>query len=210
VVGLPIAHAPNLVAGDGQNEPVLSVLSLWPPAEPVFLRQEGLVLREWTSRDVPALVTLFNTPEMDRRTPYPSPFDEGAAGAYVSSALDMRRQWGALQLAITEDGAVPLGEIVIFPTEVAGQVEMAYGVGAQHEGRGLARRAVGVGLDLARKGGAVTAILHIAVDNAASHRVAQATGFALQDDHGLIVRRRKGQVVQLAVWRRAIQQGGRP
>jgi RimJ/RimL family protein N-acetyltransferase len=189
---------------------VLSVLSLWPPAEPVWLRQQGLVLREWTSRDVPALVELFNTPEMDRRTPYPSPFDEGAAGAYLASAHDMRRRWGALQLAITEDGAVPLGEVVVFPTDVAGQVEIAYGVGAQHEGRGLARRGVAVALDLARKGGALTAVLHIAVDNTASHRVAQATGFALQNDHELIVRRRKGQVVQLAVWHRAVQHAGRP
>jgi RimJ/RimL family protein N-acetyltransferase len=186
---------------------VLSVLSLWPSAEPVVLKQEGLVLREWVSQDVPALVELFSTPEMDRRTPYPSPFDEEAAHSYLSSAHDMRKQWGALQLAITEDGEAPLGEVVIFPTDVAGQVEMAYGVGATHKGRGLARRAVAVALDLARKGGAVSAILHIAVDNTASHRVAQATGFALRNDHGLIVRRRKGQIVQLAVWQRTIEHG---
>lgn len=177
---------------------------LWPQAVPVLLRRDGLVVREWTSQDVPALMELFDTPEMDRRTPYPSPFDEAAAASYLSSARDMRTKRGALQLAITEDGTAPLGEVVIFPTEVDGEVEIGYGVGERHAGRGVARRAVRIALDLARNSGADSAVLQIAVDNGGSQRVATVTGFVLQEERGLIVRHRKGQVVRLAVWQRAI------
>lgn len=179
-------------------------ISLWTAAEPVLVRQDGLVLREWTVEDVPALVALFDTPEMDRRTPLASPFDAEAARAYVLAAHDVRARLGALQLAITEDGAAPLGEVIILPTEVDGQVELAYGVGAAHAGRGLARRAVAVALDLSRRGGAVAATLHIALDNPASQRVAEATGFTRQDDQPVVERRRKGQVVHLALWQRRL------
>ena len=183
---------------------MLSPLSLWASAGPVLVRQGGLILREWTNGDVQALVALFDTPEMDRRTPLASPFDEGAAHAYVLAAHDVRRRLGALQLAITEDGVVPLGEVIIFPTDVSGQVELAYGVGARYAGRGLARRAVAVALELAAGGGAVAVRLHIAVDNTASQRVAEVTGFDRQDDQPVVERRRKGQVLRLAVWQRAL------
>lgn len=183
---------------------MLLPLSLWPFAEPVLVCEGGLILREWTIGDVPALVALFDTPEMDRRTPLASPFDEEAAQAYVLSAHDVRRRLGALQLAITEDGVVPLGEVIIFPTDVAGQVELAYGVGAAYAGRGLARRAVAVALELAGGGGAVHARLHIAIDNIASQRVAEVTGFDRLDDEPIVERRRKGQVLRLAVWQRAV------
>lgn len=181
------------------------LLSLWPPAEPVLVRARGLVLREWSAADVPALVTLFDTPEMDRRTPLPSPFDATAAAAYVVAAQDARRRLGALQLAIRETGVAPLGEVLVFPTQVAGRVELAYSVGAAHAGRGLARRAVATALDLARDGGATTARLHIALDNGSSQRVAEVTGFHRLEDHPLVERRRKGQVLHLAVWQRALE-----
>jgi len=183
---------------------VLSSLSLWPSVEPVLVRAGSLILREWTVGDVPALVALFDTPEMNRRTPLASPFDEDAARAYVVSACDVRQRLGALQLAVTEDGVVPLGEVIIFPTDVAGRVELAYGVGAAHAGRGFARRAVAVALELARSGGAVAARLHIAVDNLARQRVAEVTGFDRLDDEPLVERRRKGQVLHLAVWQQAL------
>lgn len=182
---------------------MLSSLSLWPSTEPVLVRAGSLILREWANEDVPALVELFDTPEMNRRTPLPSPFDVEAARDYVESAHDMRRRLGALQLAVTEDGIAALGEVIICPTDVAGRVELAYGVGAAHAGRGLARRAVAVALELARDGGAVAARLHIAIDNPASQRVAEVTGFDRLDEP-LVERRRKGQVLHLAVWQRAL------
>ena len=180
------------------------MLQLWPAGESVTVVQDGLVLREWTTEDVPDLVRLFDTPEMDRRTPLASPFDASAARLYVQAAHDVRRRLGALQLAITQDGRQPEGEVIIFPTETEGTVELAYGVGEQHADRGLARRAVHTAMRLASAGGASRARLHIAVDNQPSQRVARATGFS-ELDLPLVERRRKGQVLHLAVWERTLQ-----
>jgi len=98
----------------------------------------------------------------------------------------------------------PEGEVIIFPTETEGTVELAYGVGEQHAGRGLARRAVHTAMRLASAGGASRARLHIAVDNRPSQRVARATGFS-ELGLPLVERRRKGQVLHLAVWERTLQ-----
>jgi len=130
------------------------VLQLWPAGESVTVVEDGLVLREWTTDDVPDLVRLFDTPEMNRRTPLASPFDAPAARLYVQAAHDVRRLRGALHLAITQDGRQPEGEVIIFPTETEGTVELAYGVGEQHADRGLARRAVHTAMRLASAGGA--------------------------------------------------------
>ena len=46
--------------------------------------------------------------------------------------------------------------------------------------------------------------LHIAVDNQPSQHVARATGFS-ELDLPLVERRRKGQVLHLAVWERTLQ-----
>jgi len=180
------------------------VLQLWPAGESVTVVEDGLVLREWTTDDVPDLVRLFDTPEMNRRTPLASPFDAAAARLYVQAAHDNRRRLGALQLAITQDGRQPEGEVIIFPTETEGTVELAYGVGEQHADRGLARRAVHTAMRLALAGGASRARLQIAVDNQPSQHVARATGF-FELDLPLVERRRKGQVLHMAVWERTLQ-----
>jgi len=57
---------------------------------------------------------------------------------------------------------------------------------------------------LASAGGASRARLHIAVDNQPSQHVARATGFS-ELDLPLVERRRKGQVLHLAVWERTLQ-----
>jgi len=180
------------------------VLQLWPAGESVNVVEDGLVLREWTTDDVPDLVRLFDTPEMNRRTPLASPFDAAVARLYVQAAHDVRRRLGALQLAITQDGWQPEGEVIIFPTETEGTVELAYGVGEQHTGRGLARRAVNTAMRLASEGGATHARLHVAGDNRPSQQVARATGF-FELDLPLVERRRKGQVLHLAVWERTLR-----
>jgi len=68
------------------------VLQLWPAGESVTVVEDGLVLREWTTEDVPDLVRLFDTPEMDRRTPLTSPFNASAARLYVQAAHHIRRR----------------------------------------------------------------------------------------------------------------------
>jgi hypothetical protein len=45
------------------------------PAGEVVIRADGIVLREWTAADVPAMVTLFDEESIDLWTPLESPFD---------------------------------------------------------------------------------------------------------------------------------------
>lgn len=79
------------------------------------VRGEGLVLRPWMLRDVPQMVELFDTTEMDRWTPLAYPFDEEAATAHVNNAHQGLSS-GTLQLAVTESGGEPLGEVLLFGT----------------------------------------------------------------------------------------------
>lgn len=170
------------------------------PDEPVVVRAEGLVLREWTCEDVPAMVGLFDEHQVDRWTPLASPFDESAATAYLERAR-AGREGGTLQLAITEDGVTPLGEVLLFPTGVDDLCELGYVVGAAFRGRRLAARALRAVLPLAVRAGYRRAQLTIAVDNDASNRVAAAAGFRLTDAP-LRRSERKGYVLDLATWRR--------
>lgn len=171
---------------------------LWPPDEPVSVRCADLVLREWRD-DAEAMVVLFETEEMDRRTPLTSPFTLGIARRYVENAHRSRRERGALQLVITDDRDLALGEVLAFPTEYDNDIELAYAVGAEHQGRGLARRALTAVLGLADAAGISRAVLRIAPDNEPSQGVARACGFTLTDEP-LVERRRKEQVLHFATW----------
>lgn len=74
--------------------------------------------------------------------------------------------------AITTDGAIPLGEVLLFPGSRPATCEFAYAVGAAHRGRALAARGISALLPVARDRGYRTATLTIARDNTASHAVA--------------------------------------
>lgn len=174
----------------------------WGPG-PVVVRAGELVLREWRPGDAEAMVALFDTDEMNRRTPLASPFDAAAAARYVEAAHRARRDAGALQLAITVEHGPALGEVLALPAPDGRTIELAYAVGAATRGRGLARRSVAAVLELARAAGVGTAELRIAEDNSPSQRVAVATGFTLTTEP-YVERRRKGQVLQLATWRRVL------
>jgi RimJ/RimL family protein N-acetyltransferase len=178
------------------------VLELWPDEGPVLVARDGLVLREWRASDVPVMVELFDTAEIDRWTPLPSPFDEAAASAYVERAHRARAE-GTLQLAITEDGERPLGEVLVFPGGTERTVEIAYAVGADHRGRGLAVRSVLAVLDLAAAAGATMARATIAVDNPPGERVALAADFR-RGDVPLVDRSRKGYRLTVATWVRSL------
>lgn len=89
---------------------------LWPSEERVLIHAEGLDLREWTHDDVPVMVELFDTAEMNRWTPLPSPFDDEAAERYVATAHRQRIETGTLQLAITVDGHTPMGLVMTMGT----------------------------------------------------------------------------------------------
>jgi len=169
---------------------------------PFTMRGEGLTLRPWSLDDVPFMISMFNTSEMDRWTPLAHPFDEAVAIAYVERA-NSASSGRSVQLAITDDGRRPLGEVLLFPTEVPETCEFAYAVGVEHRGRHLASRALLALLPHAREGGFGSARLRIAIDNVASQKVATAAGFSLTDEP-LLRRERKGYVLDMATWWRAI------
>ncbi|MEO8330279.1 MAG: GNAT family N-acetyltransferase, partial [Candidatus Nanopelagicales bacterium] len=181
----------------------LAMQLLWSPEERVLIHAEGLVLREWTYEDVPVMVGLFDTDEMNQWTPLPSPFNNKVAERYVDAPHQLRAQTGALQLAITEDACTPLGEVLAFPGSSENSVELAYAVGADHQGRGLARRAILAALALATRAGATEAELVISMDNVCSQRVARATGFH-RSQQPLTQRRRKGFLMTIAAWERTL------
>ncbi|WP_114907578.1 GNAT family N-acetyltransferase [Ornithinimicrobium murale] len=173
----------------------------WDGLTPV--RGQGLVLRDWTDADIPTMVTLFNTDEMDRWTPLPQPFDTDVATDYVRQAREAR-EGGTLALAITHDGGAPMGEVLLFPTETATGCEFAFAVGQEHRGQGLAARAVLALFPVAVSAGYQMSRLVIATGNTASQRSAVAAGFSLAPSP-LQRRERKGYVLQMATWTRTLE-----
>ncbi|MYS80650.1 GNAT family N-acetyltransferase [Embleya scabrispora] len=179
----------------------------------IRVQGHGLWLREWTDDDVPAMVELFDEPEIDRWTPLASPFDAETARAYLKRARGARALNRGIQLAITVDGGEPCGEVLLFvdtdgpdidlgsdaarPTRVG---EIAYGIGARHRRQGLAGRSVRLMTEYARAElGADAVILRIAPENAPSIAVARATGFHRTDARPVTRERADGQVV-LDTW----------
>ena len=171
--------------------------------DPIRIEGDGVVLREWRTSDAPSLVTLYDTTEMDRRTPVASPFTEQVAREYVAASHQQHAEVGSLQLAITTDGEIALGEVLAFPAGEDGVVELAYAVAAAASGQGLAGRAVRVVLTTLASTDLVRSRLLIADDNLPSQRVAKDAGFVLTD-RPVVERRRKGMVVHLATWERAL------
>ncbi|MFE5482311.1 GNAT family N-acetyltransferase [Streptomyces sp. NPDC056527] len=163
---------------------------------------DGIHLREWTESDLPALVELYDDPEIDRWTPVPSPFDSTAAREYLAKAREGRGEGrDKAQLAITTDGEQPRGEVLVFRCRIDPRdVELAYGVGSRHRRLGLASRSVKLLADYAcRRLGARRVLLRIETENAPSTAVARATGFRLTEDEP-ITREAKGRQVTLLTW----------
>lgn len=177
-----------------------SPLTLAPPAH-LRLEGEGIHLREWSEDDLPALIELYDDPEIARWTPVASPFDAMAAQVYLSDAQEGRAQGRKVQFAITSDGVLPRGEVLLFRSGTDERdVELAYGVGAAHRGLGLASRAVRLLSDYAvRHTGARRVVLRIQEANSASIAVARACGFTLTDDEP-VLRTSRGREISLLTW----------
>ena len=171
--------------------------------EDAVFSSHGLFFREWRPDDAEAMVALFDTDQMNRWTPLASPFTVQVAAGYVGRASEARAA-GTLQLAISlAPGTTPVGEVIVFPSGAADEVELAYAVGAEHQGRGVGTRAVLAALDLARSRGARRAVLTIAEGNHASAAVACAAGFR-KTDAQVQDRQRKGFVLHMRTWAREL------
>lgn len=172
------------------------------PDGDIVISGDGLVLREWTAADIPAMVELFDEQSIDDWTPLESPFDADAARRYRDQACLLREQRLGVQLAITTDGMAPLGEVLLFDGSGPGEAELAYATGLQFRGRRLAVRAVLLTMDYAASRCGITGfVLKISAANLASQSVALGAGFSLTDEPHR-VRERKGRRLEMATWRR--------
>lgn len=169
----------------------------WPGQ--VRLVGEGLVLREWTEDDIPAMPALFDDADVARFTPLASPFDADAARKYYDQSVTRRAEGEALQLAITTDGGAPLGEVLLFRRDAAGAGELGYAVGPAHRGRNLAARAVRLLTDYARQGGFSPLRLRIEAANPGSEAVARRAGY-VRTEESQQREVEKGVEITLQIW----------
>jgi len=138
------------------------------------LSGHGLVLREWAEKDLPAMVVLFNDPDVAYRTPMVSPFDQTAARDYLQLARQARARDQRIHLAITTDGGRPKGEVLLNRSRCS----IGYIVGAAHRGQRLAVRALQVLTDYVHQVEDMPQVLlEIEPDNHPSAAVARAAGF---------------------------------
>jgi len=148
---------------------------------PLTLTGYGVVLRDWRTEDLDDLIDLLDDPDIARWTPMPSPFDREAGVAYLKRAHQGRMSGQRLQLAITERGGRPLGEVLLFGIDAGlREAELGYLVGARHRHRGLAAGSLsllsayaGTTLKLSRL------LLRIDPANTASTAVARRCGYTL-------------------------------
>jgi RimJ/RimL family protein N-acetyltransferase len=146
---------------------------------PLRLTGAGLILREWRPEDLDSLVTLLDEPDIARWTPMPSPFDEEAALAYLKRAYQGRISGRRIQLAITVDGDLPLGEVLLFGAG-AREAELGYLVGEPYRRRGLASSALSLLSTYAQTTlGLNRLTLRIDPGNTASTSVARRCGYRL-------------------------------
>ncbi|MGW5770461.1 GNAT family N-acetyltransferase [Streptomyces longwoodensis] len=169
-----------------------------PFPERVRLTGEGLVLRDWTEADVPAMPALFDHPDIAYWTPIVSPFDEEAAWARLDRDRHLRANGTAMLLAVTVDGGAPLGEVML--RRAPEGTELGYAIGPAHRGQALAVRAVRVMAAYAfEELGADRVVLELEAENAASVAVATKAGFRLLDVP-LIRGEEKGRPFALQTW----------
>ena len=148
---------------------------------PLTLTGDGIVLREWRSEDLDDLIEMLDEPDIARWTPMPSPFDVEAGIAYLKRAHQGRLNGQRIQLAITESGGRPLGEVLLFGVDAGlREAELGYLVGAHHRRRGLASASLSVLSTYARSTLKLTRLLlRIDPANVASTSVARRCGYRL-------------------------------
>ncbi|WBQ06165.1 GNAT family N-acetyltransferase [Kribbella sp. CA-293567] len=154
---------------------------------------EGLVLREWTEADLPAMVELFDNPEVARWTPLASPFDLVAAARYLDAGhADTRR----LHLAITTDGRQPLGEVLLSLDHRS----IGLAITPTSRGEGLAVRALDLITTYAHETLAFPRVIaEIEPGNTASQLVAHRAGYRPAAEEPQLLTSR-GREIVVVIW----------
>jgi RimJ/RimL family protein N-acetyltransferase len=143
-----------------------------------------VVLREWRSSDIPALVAAIDTLAGREWLPFlPNPYTAEDAAEHIARTRVRLTAGTAAELAIVVDGSlagsVSLGVLVSDPGAGAGEV--GYWVAAGARGRGVATTAARLVSDFGFETLGLRRIqLNAAVANTASRRVAEKAGFELE------------------------------
>lgn len=157
------------------------------------LEDDGLVLREWGAADLDSMVELLDEPVIAYRTPLPSPFTRAEA----QRRLDRAPQRWRPATRVTVNGERPVGVVMVSP-----EAHLAYAVGRQHRGQGLAVRALRMAAEYVVALLATPVLwLEIEPDNDASVAVARRAGFRLSDEAEETVED-KGRADTLQLWER--------
>ncbi len=164
--------------------------------ETVVIEGDGLVLREWRDEDLAAMCKIFDNEEVGRFTPLPAPFGYAEAEAHLAKARERRAAGTHLRLAVTTDGELPLGEVMV--NLEAGT--LGYAIGPGHRGQGLAVRATRLLTAYAHEELRLRELrLQIDEDNTGSCAVARACGYRIVEDEGEWIES-KGRRVLLTSW----------
>ncbi|WP_460066716.1 GNAT family N-acetyltransferase [Streptomyces sp. YKOK-I1] len=163
------------------------------PPLPVVLRAAALTLRPWRPTDAPALVEALRDPVLRRWTSHRVD-DETEAARWIAVQQESWQSGTRFCFAVTEQSTGPeddghAGELVVGQVvlKTAGSgaptAEVGYWTAAAARGRGVAPRALRVLSDWACATFAPTGLRRLEllhqVDNDASCRVAEKTGYVL-------------------------------
>jgi RimJ/RimL family protein N-acetyltransferase len=141
----------------------------------------GVRLVPLSTDHVADLAELTRDPDSVRFTRIPEPPPPDFATTWVQRYVDGRETGEREGYALMDDGGSFAG-VGLLPVidRVAGTVEIGYLVSPWARGRGVATRALSLLTDRALELGAERMVLHIAVANPASQRVAQRCGYVLE------------------------------
>lgn len=136
-----------------------------------------VLLRAWRDEDVDEIVRCTNDPEIPRWTRVPAPNTAEIVREWLAAMPDDELH---LCVADPDTGAV-LGSVGLMRGDRENRrAEIGYWVAAEHRGRGVAVAAVEEVARRAFADGWERLELHIDPRNAASRRVAEKAGFALE------------------------------
>ena len=149
--------------------------------EPLTLSVEGLTLRPWRESDVPGVFEALRDPAVARWNPADSTApDLGVAAAWVAQRADWSD--GSHASFAVSDGHALLGSVSLFRIDrVHDNAEIGYWVAPAARGRGVAVTATRGVTDWAFATlGLARVQLYHAVENPASCRVAEKSGYRLE------------------------------
>lgn len=146
------------------------------------LSGDGLILRDWTDDDVPALLELFDDPQTDLHYPLGATLDMELGERYIERQRQFRTEGRRIDLAITLEGTKPIGQLGISLDGEKREGWLGGTVAAAYRNQGIARRAVSVLVDYLHNTSQISRfVAQIDPTNLASITAAESLGLVRTD-----------------------------